>query len=77
MESSELRKRLTQLISQPSDSTMPDALFEFVRAYAEAAVKAERAACEETCANLWDLRDDERAKMYAAKCATAIRARGE
>lgn len=48
-----------------------------MRAYAEAAAKATREACEKVCANLWDMRDDPRARMYAAKCVAAIRAMGD
>lgn len=42
----------------------------------KASVEQEREACAKVCETLWDLRDDERARMHAGKCAYAIRARG-
>lgn len=54
-----------------------DAFKALCKGRVEAAVKAEREACAKVCETLWDLRDDEKARMYANKCAKAIRARGQ
>jgi hypothetical protein len=43
--------------------------------FAHAVAQKEREACAIVCVTLWDLRDDERARMHAGKCANAIRKR--
>lgn len=47
-----------------------------MRAYAEAAVKAEREACAKLCEARY-MGDNNREDMEARACAAAIRARGE
>ena len=55
----------------PSDSHVAVALHRFANL-----VRAdEREACAKLCVSLWDLREDDRARMHANKCAAAIRAR--
>ena len=66
-------KQLMQQVGMPNSISLMQAL----RQCDMEATLDERERCANTCYNLWNLSHDQRARMYAAKCADAIRRQKE